>query len=350
MAKNMGASSLPEAAMRRGPASPIRWPWSIAGLVGWLVLSSCGGSQSADGVPPTAPTGLTATLGLPDSVLLVWVAASDNVGVTGYVVVRDGINLDRTPPGTSYTDKGVAAGVRHCYKVVAYDAAGNASGDSNEACATIPDAPPSVPANVVATSAGVGRIDVGWSASTDDLQVDGYEVVRDGGEPVAVRGIVFKDSGLRPGSRYCYVVQAVDSSGNRSKPSDEACAEAGKDTTPPSVPTGLEATATAPGEIDLRWTASTDDVGVAGYTDVASDGTSFLVVWSSWSMAGSDLMAQAIGPTGGLVGSAMSVTSDPEIQSWAPIMFDRGRYLLASSAYAGADLGFGNSYVGFITP
>lgn len=38
------------------------------------------------------------------------------------------------------------------------------------------------------------------------------------------------------------------------------------DTTPPSPPTGVLATATSASQIDLSWTASTDNVGVAGYT------------------------------------------------------------------------------------
>lgn len=37
------------------------------------------------------------------------------------------------------------------------------------------------------------------------------------------------------------------------------------DTTPPSVPTGLTATAVSSSQIDLSWNASSDDVGVAGY-------------------------------------------------------------------------------------
>lgn len=40
---------------------------------------------------------------------------------------------------------------------------------------------------------------------------------------------------------------------------------AGPDTTPPSVPSGLTAAATSTSQIDLSWTASTDNVGVAGY-------------------------------------------------------------------------------------
>src|SRR5205807_4463479 len=37
------------------------------------------------------------------------------------------------------------------------------------------------------------------------------------------------------------------------------------DTTPPTVPTGLTATAISSSQINLSWTASTDNVGVTGY-------------------------------------------------------------------------------------
>jgi hypothetical protein len=40
----------------------------------------------------------------------------------------------------------------------------------------------------------------------------------------------------------------------------------GGDTTPPSQPQGLHATAIGPGQINLSWSAAGDDVGVSGYT------------------------------------------------------------------------------------
>src|SRR6202041_3751875 len=44
------------------------------------------------------------------------------------------------------------------------------------------------------------------------------------------------------------------------------------DTTPPSVPTGLSATAVSSTQVNLSWTASPDNVGVTGY-DVFRNGT-----------------------------------------------------------------------------
>src|SRR5277367_2387217 len=44
------------------------------------------------------------------------------------------------------------------------------------------------------------------------------------------------------------------------------------DTTPPSVPTNLSASAISSSAINLTWTSSTDNVGVAGY-DIYRNGT-----------------------------------------------------------------------------
>ena len=49
------------------------------------------------------------------------------------------------------------------------------------------------------------------------------------------------------------------------------------DTTPPSVPTGVAARAVSPTSADLSWTASSDTVGVAGYT-VRRDGVAVATV------------------------------------------------------------------------
>jgi chitodextrinase len=52
----------------------------------------------------------------------------------------------------------------------------------------------------------------------------------------------------------------------------ETCHGRPSDTTPPTMPTGLAASASGPTAIDLTWTASTDATGVAKYT-VERDGT-----------------------------------------------------------------------------
>jgi hypothetical protein len=82
-----------------------------------------------DAIPPTAPSGLTASLKRRE-VSLAWRAAADNVAVAGYQVWRNGALL-ATTTATNWLDATVAQGSVYTYYVVAYDAAGNVSPRSN---------------------------------------------------------------------------------------------------------------------------------------------------------------------------------------------------------------------------
>ncbi|MEU3223001.1 glycoside hydrolase family 6 protein [Streptomyces sp. NPDC006976] len=84
---------------------------------------------------PTAPTGLTATAKTSSSVSLSWTASSDDTGVTGYTVYRDGVQVG-TSTTTSYTDTGLSASTAYSYTVKAKDAAGNVSAASSALSAT----------------------------------------------------------------------------------------------------------------------------------------------------------------------------------------------------------------------
>ncbi len=99
---------------------------------GWLV------NEPADTSAPSAPLSLTATAG-DGTAALSWSASSDNVGVTGYRLYRDGAQV-AAPSGTSFTDTGLVNGASLSYTVKAIDAAGNLSAASNSASAT-PQAP-----------------------------------------------------------------------------------------------------------------------------------------------------------------------------------------------------------------
>ncbi len=94
-----------------------------------------GGGETADTTAPTAPTDLSATALSEGQIDLSWTASTDNVGVTGYNIYRNGTEIGSTT-STSYSDTGLAFNTFYCYKVEAYDAAGNASGEGNEECGT----------------------------------------------------------------------------------------------------------------------------------------------------------------------------------------------------------------------
>lgn len=87
---------------------------------------------------PTAPTGLRAVpYSKPVRVVLLWSPASDNVGVAGYRVYRNGAVV-ATVTSTTYTDMAVARSTTYTYSVAAYDAAGNAGPRSASASAKTP--------------------------------------------------------------------------------------------------------------------------------------------------------------------------------------------------------------------
>jgi len=128
--------------------------------------------------------------------------------------------------------------------------------------------PPSTPAGLTATAAGSTGANLSWSASTDNIAVTGYTVLRDGTPIATIAATNHGDTGLTAGTSYTYTVFAVDAAGNASAQTAPVTATTAAapppDTTSPSAPTNLVAT---PGTnaINLTWGASTDNVAVTGY-------------------------------------------------------------------------------------
>jgi chitodextrinase len=239
---------------------------------------------AADTTPPTAPTNLVATAAAATQINLSWAASTDNVGVTGYKVERclgagcGNFVQIATSVATTFNDTGLTASSSYSYRVRANDAAGNNSGYSNSASATTPAAPdttpPSAPANLTAAAATASQVNLSWTASTDNVGVTGYKVERCSGAGCANFAQIatpatttFNDTGLTASTSYSYRVRANDAAGNNSAYSNVASAmtPAAADTTPPTAPANLTATAASTTQINLSWTASTDNVGVTGY-------------------------------------------------------------------------------------
>jgi hypothetical protein len=95
---------------------------------------------TVDSTAPSAPTGVQAQAVSPTEVDLSWTAASDNVGVVGYKIYRDGNLVDTTGAATSYADTRVGPGTTYDYTVSAVDAVGNESAQSDPASVTTPQA------------------------------------------------------------------------------------------------------------------------------------------------------------------------------------------------------------------
>lgn len=95
------------------------------GLSSEAVVVTTPVASGPDTTPPSTPTNLTATPGL-RRITLSWSSATDNVGVAGYYVVRDGVRIATLSSSTTtFTDTGLSSGKRYWYKVRAFDAAGN---------------------------------------------------------------------------------------------------------------------------------------------------------------------------------------------------------------------------------
>lgn len=85
-------------------------------------------------------------------------------------------------------------------------------------------AAPSVPTAVSATAASSTEITVSWSASTDNVGVEGYRIFRGGTQVGTSTAPSFTASGLSPSTAYSYRVAAFDAAGNVSAMSAEASA------------------------------------------------------------------------------------------------------------------------------
>ncbi|WP_084315871.1 glycoside hydrolase family 48 protein [Actinospica robiniae] len=129
--------------------------------------------------------------------------------------------------------------------------------------------PPSAPTNLKATGETSTTVSLSWTASTDNVAVTGYHVLRNSTQVGTTTSTTYTDTGLTASTAYSYTVIATDAAGNLSTSSNtvSATTSAGStgDTTPPSAPTNLKATGETSTTVSLSWTASTDNVAVTGY-------------------------------------------------------------------------------------
>ncbi|MBI3804989.1 MAG: fibronectin type III domain-containing protein [Nitrospirae bacterium] len=322
-----------------------------------------------DTAAPSVPAGLSATAASAGQINLAWSASTDNVKVTGYRVYRNGTQVG-TAALPSYVDSGLTAATTYSYTVSAYDAAGNASaqtqavsaktlpppdttaptlsgigisgvtpggatvgwttnepattqveygtttaygtlstlnttlaashsvaltglspsttyhyrllsrdaagnlatsGDNSFTTAAPPDTTPPVISGMGAGSVTVNSAVIGWSTNEPaDTQIEYGTTTTYGSFTAVVSTLVTSHaqsvSGLNPSTLYHYRVRSRDAAGNLTISGDGTFTTAmPPDTTAPSVPNGLSASAVSSSQINLSWSASTDNVKVAGY-------------------------------------------------------------------------------------
>ena len=133
---------------------------------------------------------------------------------------------------------------------------------------------PTTPSSLAATAVSTSQINLSWTASTDNVGVTGYRVERcqgagcsDFAQIATPTSASYNDTGLSASTSYSYRVRAQDAVPNLSAYSSTASATtlATPDTQAPTTPANLSATAASSVQINLSWTASTDNVAVTNY-------------------------------------------------------------------------------------
>ncbi len=184
----------------------------------------------ADCIAPSTPTNVTATATSQTSVNLSWTASTDNVAVTGYYIIRDGVTLPPVGTGTTFADTGLLPGSTHSYQVKAFDAAGNISPASAVFSVTTPSAPdtipPSPPINLIGNVASAAQVNLSWSPSTDNVGIARYDIYRSDNTrapKASVSGTTtsFGDTTTLANKTYSYYIYAYDSAGNKSLTSNK---------------------------------------------------------------------------------------------------------------------------------
>ena len=172
---------------------------------------------------PTAPTSLAVSNVTETTVDLNWTASTDNVGVTAYDVYQDG-SFYATVTETSANVTGLSEATTYSFYVVAKDAAGNVSAQSNSVSVTTDEGDdveaPTAPTSLAASNVTETTVDLNWTASTDNVGVTGYDVYQDGSLYSSVTGTTVSVSGLTASTTYTFYIIAKDAAGNTSSASN----------------------------------------------------------------------------------------------------------------------------------
>jgi chitodextrinase len=231
---------------------------------------------TSDTTPPSAPTNLTKTGSSSTSITVSWTASTDNVGVTGYDLYKNG-NSTGTTASTSSTFSGLACGTSYPLAVDAFDAVGNKSGQasisaSTSACADTTPPTVSITAPVNGTTVSGASVSITATAA-DNVGVAGVQFQLDGNnqgaeDTTSPYSTVWDTTTLGNGT-HTLTATARDAAGNTTTSTAitvtvNNVTPPPPDTTPPSVPTGLAKTSSTTSSISLSWNASSDNSGGSG--------------------------------------------------------------------------------------
>ncbi len=191
-----------------------------------------------DVTAPDGPNSLSASAISTSRIDLSWRAATDAVGVTTYILTRNGTQI-YSGTALNFSDTGLTASTKYNYKVVARDAAGNTSTGTTTSATTqatptpttppppppptvdniAPSAPSSVKASVSFDTLKFSYYNnLRWSSSYDLVGVSNYLIKRNGTQIGTSATTSYRDYGISANTPYTYEIYAQDAAGNISKP------------------------------------------------------------------------------------------------------------------------------------
>ncbi|MFT5044163.1 MAG: endo-1,4-beta-xylanase [Porticoccaceae bacterium] len=244
-------------------------------------------------IPPSTPTNLVGTID-DVTVSLIWDASTDDEVVLGYNLYENHKYLTTVlEPGYS----GVVIPTQsYQWYVVAFDIRTNFSTRSE--ILRLPDTgpvdttiAPSTPTNLTG-SVSDNSVTLAWQASTDDQEVAGYNVYVDGAYAATVFDTQY--SGTVPDDEFHnYKVAAFDFDNNFTPlssliilPELPSSFDPLEPPTAPGVLTGTLSTQAGDSQtaqVELSWTASTDNLAVAGYNLYRNNNYETTVFGTGWS-------------------------------------------------------------------
>jgi len=160
--------------------------------------------STPDTAPPSTPTNLQATVFSLTKIELSWTASTDNFGVTGYRVYRDGANI-ATTQNTTYIDTSANLRTTYTYAISAFDLGGNESAQSSSASAITENL---IPGILNLTWTDNSNNEAGFKIERKQENAGTFDTIT----PTVVGANVtsYIDSGLDYETTYCYRVRAFN--------------------------------------------------------------------------------------------------------------------------------------------
>jgi chitodextrinase len=238
-----------------------------AALICSLLLVAAPASAALDRTPPTTPSNLHITTSTATSVSLAWTRSTDNSSRFWYCVQTNGSGCIRVdPPRTTLTRTFSLPNRTFTFSVYAVDAAGNRSANSNTVSFTTPpDTTPPSPAPVISvTQLFPSGVTLTWPQPVDDFSTQVYWTLTVNGSVLGYPDQLGPPTqtllGLTPETTYEFQVSVRDRDGNTvTGPPLVVTTPAKTDEQAPTAPTGLRADTPDGLDLELFWTASTDD-------------------------------------------------------------------------------------------